>query len=263
MFIHPKARSERPHHCGAGRWPARWVRASGSRHALWSGPLARPMGASQRLAPRGFTLLEVLAAMALITFVIGGVYGISGTAVELGRSMGEARVVETRVTNFVSVWRDYFENLTPDILFSAGVEKTAHGGAGALLIEGGPMPFAWHPLLRQAEAVEFRVERGGDGKLALVVRHLQKPERPTKPGDYEVIAAMPLLEGLEKMTWQFYEPEDEQWFSNWDPKSRPMPPLFMRMQFQLGEDPRRHEHVFWVANDLQLRRVNEEGGRGR
>jgi prepilin-type N-terminal cleavage/methylation domain-containing protein len=56
----------------------------------------------------GFTLLEVLAAMALITFVIGGVYGISGSAVELGRSMSEARIVDTRVTNFVAVWRDYF-----------------------------------------------------------------------------------------------------------------------------------------------------------
>lgn len=226
MFIHPKARFERPHTVRSG----------------------------------GFTLLEVLVAMALITFVIGGVYGISGAAVELGRSMSEARVVETRVTNFVSVWRDYFENLPPDIRFSAGVEKTSHGGSGALLIEGGPMPFAWHPTLRQAEAVEFRVERGEVG-YSLVVRHLQKPERAVKPGDYEVIAEMPLLEGLESMTWQFYEPVDDEWYANWDPKKRPEAPLFLRLQFQLGEDPRRHEQVFWVANDLAHRRVDQGGGR--
>lgn len=214
----------------------------------------------QRARSGGFTLLEVLAAMALITFVIGGVYGISGSAVELGRSMSEARIVDTRVTNFVSVWRDYFENLPRDIRFSGGVEKVARGGAGALLVEGGPMPFAWHPTLRQAEAVEFRVEKGETG-LSLVVRHLQKAERPVKPGDYEVIAALPLLEGLKAMTWQFYEPVDEQWFSNWDPNKRPEPPLFMRVQFQLGEDPRRHEHVFWVANDLAHGRVDQGGRR--
>ena len=80
MFIHPKAPFERPLTVRSG----------------------------------GFTLLEVLVAMALITFVIGGVYGISGAAVELGRSMSEARVVETRVTNFVSVWRDYFEDMVAD-----------------------------------------------------------------------------------------------------------------------------------------------------
>jgi prepilin-type N-terminal cleavage/methylation domain-containing protein len=209
----------------------------------------------------GFTLLEVLAAMALIMLVIGGVYGISGAAVELGRSMSEARIVETRVTNFVSVWRDYFENLPPDIRFSAGVEKVARGGAGALMIEGGPMPFAWHQALRMAEAVEFRVEAAADRQLTLMVRHLQKPERPVRPDDYEVVAELPLLEGLEEMRWQFYEPLDEEWFSNWDPNKRPEPPLFLRMQFRLSEDPRTHEHVFWVANDLQRGRVDLGGRR--
>ncbi len=257
MFILPKVRSKGPvegrKHGGAGRWPARggFACAGGSRHRFC---------ARQRLAPQGFTLLEVLAAMALITFVIGGVYGISGSAVELGRSMSEARVVETRVTNFVSVWRDYFETMTPEMRLSAGVEKVARGGAGALLIEGGTMPFAWHPLLRQAEAVEFRMERGEEG-LALVVRHLQKPERPTQPGEYEVIAQMPLLEGLERMNWQFYDAVDDEWFANWDPKNRPEAPLFMRVSFQLKEDPRRHEHVFWLANDLAHRRMVEGTGR--
>ncbi len=240
MFIPRKATSNTPAHRRLVVAPAR----------------VRPSGRSST----GFTLLEVLAAMALITFVIGGVYGISGSAVELGRSMSEARVIETRVTNFVSVWRDYFETMTPEIRFSAGVEKTAHGGSGAILVEGGTMPFAWHPLLRQAEAVEFRVTRGEDG-LALVVSHLRKPERPTQPGDYEVLAQMPLLEGLEKMHWQFYEPVDDEWFGNWDPKKRPEAPLFMRMSFQLKADPRQHEHVFWLANDVAHRRVEEGAGR--
>lgn len=244
MFIPRKATSSRHAH--------RLVPAS-STACLFAGALtaARP----QRRAHAGFTLLEVLAAMALITFVIGGVYGISGSAVELGRSMSEARVIETRVTNFVSVWRDYLETMTPEARFSAGVEKTAHGGPGAILIEGGAIPFAWHPLLRQAEAVEFRAQRDDTG-LALVVRHLRKPERPKQPGEYEVIAQMPLLDGLEKLSWQFYEPVDDQWFANWDPQKRPEAPLFMRMSFQLREDPRRHEHVFWLANDIAHRRAD-------
>jgi hypothetical protein len=33
------------------------------------------------------------------------------------------------------------------------------------------------------------------------------------------------------------------------------------LQFQLGEDPRRHEQVFWVANDLAHRLVDQGGGR--
>jgi hypothetical protein len=63
------------------------------------------------------------------------------------------------------------------------------------------------------------------------------------------------------MTWQFYEPVDDEWYANWDPKKRPEAPLFLRLQFQLGEDPRRHEQVFWVANDLAHRLVDQGGGR--
>ena len=222
-----------------------------------------PFNAERRRAGSGgFTLLEVLAAMALITMVIGGVYGISASAVELGRSMSEARIVETRVTNFVSVWRDYFENLPPDIRFSSGIEKGSNGGAGAILVEGGPMPFAWQPALRLAEALEFQVRSAGGGRSTLWVRHLRKPERALRAGDYEVVAELPLLEGIKEMRWQFFEPVEDEWFSNWDPKNRPEPPLFLRMQFELGEDARRHEHVFWVANDLQRGRSDLGGRRG-
>lgn len=238
MFIHPKA------HC---------------KPLIVGQKVGRTRSRAFALGRAGFTLLEVLAAMALIMLVIGGVYGISGAAVELGRSMSEARIVETRVTNFVAVWRDYFENLPPDIRFSAGIEKVDRGGSGALMIEGGPMPFAWHPQLRQADAVEFRVEYDANRKLVLMVRHLQRPERPTRPGAYEMIAEMVLLEGVEEMKWQFFEPVDDQWFSNWDPKKRPEPPLFMRMRFRLSEDSRAHEHVFWVADDLERGRVDLGG----
>ncbi|MCB1224692.1 MAG: prepilin-type N-terminal cleavage/methylation domain-containing protein [Verrucomicrobiales bacterium] len=213
-------------------------------------PTATSNTAHPASARGGFTLIEVLAALALMMVVMAGVYGISGAAVELGRSMSDARVIETRVTNFVTVWRDYFETLPPDIRFTGGVNKTAHNGAGTLRIEGGKPPFAWHRALQLAPAVELAVENAGSGAMRLVVRHLREPERPLRPGDYEVMAEMPLLEDLDYMNWQYYDAEERKWFNNWDPEKRPKPPLFLRVRFRLLRDARVHEHVFWVANDL-------------
>lgn len=215
-------------------------------------PIASGNGAMSLRHRAGFTLLEVIAGMALIMFVIGGVYGIANGAISLGTSMNVARIAETRLTNFSSVWRDYFENLPPGIRFTGGADKVARGGRGSLLIEGGDIPFAWTPAVRLAEAVEFSVVRGENRDFDLVVRHLKKPERPISPDDYKVLAQLPLLQGLKSISWGYFDATEKKWFNSWDPKKRPTPPLFMRMKFQFTEDPREHEFVFWIANDLAV-----------
>lgn len=199
----------------------------------------------------GFTLLEVIAAMALIMVVIGGVYGVADGALKIGASMSKARVAEMRVSNFVNQWRDYLENVPPTIRLSSGLERAARGAAGTLLIEGGPAPFVWTREVRLADAVEFATVRGGDKKsFSLVVRHLKRLEKPTAMDAYEVVAELPILENLKEFRTQFYEPTEERWFGSWDPKKRPQPPLFMRLQFSFLNDPREHEFTFWIANDL-------------
>jgi prepilin-type N-terminal cleavage/methylation domain-containing protein len=68
-----------------------------------------------------FTLLEVILAMALIGLILGGVYGVANATLQLGKSMNEARVAETRITNFVNQWRDYLETMPP------GIQLTCRG----------------------------------------------------------------------------------------------------------------------------------------
>ena len=194
-----------------------------------------------RARSSGFTLLEVIAAMALIVFLIGGVYAVGGGAVTLGASMSKSRIFETRINSFVSVWREYLETLPPGIRFSAK-DKT-------LRIENGPVPFAWHRAVRRADAVDFTVERGPEGR-AFTVRHLKRPQKPTQPDEYKLISELPILEGLSSCDWEFYEPVKKEWTSTWDAKKRPQAPLFMRLNFAFEGDPRRFGFTFWVANDI-------------
>lgn len=198
-----------------------------------------------------FTLLEVIMAMALIGFILGAAYGVANGAMQLGKSMSNARVAETRISNFVTQWRDYLETMEPGIQLTAGMEKAARGASGNLFIAGGRMPFAWESHLKLADAVEFGVVRNRESKdLSLVVRHLKLNPKARNPGDYNLIAELPILDGLKQMQWQFYEPVEKKWFTSWDPKKRPQPPLFMKLKFAFTADPREHEYTFWIANDL-------------
>jgi prepilin-type N-terminal cleavage/methylation domain-containing protein len=215
-------------------------------------PLSVPIRFST--ARGGFTLLEVIAGMALITLVIGGVYGIANGAIQLGTSMSEARIRENRITRFTAQWRDYLETLPPGTIWTAPIGSAGGGSSGKLLIEGGSSPFAWQKAVRLADAVEFRIDQSDrTDDLALFIRHLKRPERANLSDDYETMAEIALLENIEQMQWQFYDPDEdnEGWFSTWDPEKRPRPPLFMRLKLTFTNDPSVHEFTFWIANDLQ------------
>lgn len=191
-------------------------------------------------------------ALGLITLILGGVYGIAEGSLRLGASMSKARLMETRVSHFTMTWRDYLENLPPGIRLSAGLEKGARGSAGALLIEGGPAPFAWSQSLALADAVEFAVVRGDREKsLTLLVRHLKRLEKPTPLENYQLMAELPLLQHLKTFRASYYDAGEKKWFASWDPDKRAAPPLFMRLNFAFLDDPREHELVFWIANDLK------------
>jgi prepilin-type N-terminal cleavage/methylation domain-containing protein len=197
----------------------------------------------------GFTLIEIIAAMAIMMTVIGGVYGVANGALSLGKTMSETRIHETRLMNFVSTWREYLETLPPNTRITVGEKPSRKFGRGSLLIENGTVPFAWTRDVKLCPAVEFKLVRSTQRKDAsdLLVRHLRKPERANSLDEYEVLAELPLLEGLREFTWEFYEVEKKRWVTLWEDRSGP--PLFMRLRFSFAHEPRetRYEYAFWIS----------------
>lgn len=219
-------------------------------------PTARH-SAVRKLLRGGFTLIEVIAAMALMSFVIGGVYGIANGAMELGRSMSENRIHETRITNFVTAWREYLENLPPETRITVGEKPSRKFGKGSLLVENGSVPFAWTQNVRLAEAVEFKLERSLSNRNAMTlhVLHLEQKERAAAADDYAVLADLPLLENLRRFEWQFYDAEEDEWVTLWE--DRPAPPLYLRLTFGFITEARDYSYVFWISGG---NRVNETPG---
>ena len=190
--------------------------------------------------------------MALICFVVGGVYGVANGALAVGKAMSDRRLHETRISNFVSAWREYLETLPPETRITVGEKPSRKFGKGSLLFENGTVPFAWTRAVKLCPAVEFKMVRSSTTPRSsdLMVIHLMKPERATSPDEYEPLAKMPLLEGLSEFTWQFYDTEKKKWVVLWEDK--PHPPLFMKLRFGFVNDPRTYEYTFWFSAGNQV-----------
>lgn len=100
---------------------------------------------------RGFTLVELLAALLILDV---GLLGVAGLAVTLGRTLSEAALRERAVAAVSSV---------ADSLALAG-----GGGAGEIPFAGGGR-VVWVPEGRPAEGlVRLRIEAEGPGRLPLL-----------------------------------------------------------------------------------------------
>ena len=196
-------------------------------------------------------MIEIIVGMALLIIVIGGVYGVANGALAVGKAMSDRRLFETRIMNFVSSWREYLETLPPETRITVGEKPSRKFGKGSLLFENGSVPFAWTRNVKLAPAVEFKIVRSKTVPRSsdLMVVHLRKPERATSPDEYEVLAQMPLLEGLSEFSWQFYDAEKKKWVTLWE--DQPHPPLYMRLRFGFVSEPKTYEYTFWFSGGNQ------------
>ena len=181
----------------------------------------------------GFTLIEVIAAMALVMLLIGGIYGIANGALELSRANGEARLADLRLTNLVELWRRQFEKLPPGARL-----RTEPGDGGTWLgIDNADGLLDWNPALAQADTVAFGLE---DDRL--VLEQWQGSQR---------LASVALLPDVEALRWEFYDPVETRWIANQWPHAGRRPQL-AAVILKLGRDPGSQRHVFRVAPALSL-----------
>jgi type II secretory pathway pseudopilin PulG len=190
----------------------------------------------------GFTLIEVVCALAILIFLFGGVYGIANGALTLSRSSNEARTQELRLSNLDAMLRAAFEDLATSTQFQ--LEAVEDARQLTLMCEQGSCPLTWQNKGTPADRLALRLEPdpGKRGTKRLVIEHWQ-----TLPsGQVQSIGKLPLLGGLSEVNWRLFDAQSDQWEDNWPlQKGRP---LLAELTIATDNQPGPQRMVFWIPS---------------
>jgi hypothetical protein len=188
----------------------------------------------------GFTLIEVVCALALMIFLFGGLYGIANGALTLCRSSNDARTAELRLNNLDSLLRNTFEDLPRSASFELSVGGSE--AAGALTIYDAPGILGWRRDVAVGSRVALRTESDPmkQGSSRLLIEHWTD----SGAGTARPLGELTILSGLPSARWRLLHPETGQWEDLWFPQQGR--PLMAEFTFQLSDVSTPERMVFWI-----------------
>ena len=210
-------------------------------------------------AGSGFTLLEVLLALAVLAVLVAGLAGISSTALRLGQRVVEAQQEEAVRDSFERILRENLSEIAPDSPVRLAMNDSGGGQSLVLGNAAGIFPVTDLPLVMDSVALESKRDRSGRLALSLVFY----------AGDYwqamqdnafeqDLTVSLPLRSGFEKLEWQVYDSVNEEWLTEWDESGRR--PHYLALVYRFTGDPADSRMVVWLPR-LQTA-IAGAGGRG-
>lgn len=204
-----------------------------------------------RARSEGFTLLEVLLAVALTAGVIAGVFGVASGAFELNAEVGQRQEREMTRQAFVELCRRNFLGYSGQGRLSLRVEEAANESYHTYLeLEGDPLAFAFGPGAGGARRVVLYAEEeaGGKGLLEVGLRYYGEESIRAGAGGGgdgagEAETVLPLLSEVGVFELRLWDAAAGNWVNRWEP-GRGRPGMVEMILGFADEAPRRH--VFWL-----------------
>ena len=196
-----------------------------------------PRGGQQALAARGFTLIEVLIALTLLSLLMLALTGAM-------RAMGQtSERVEQRIEaeDGYRVAQAFLRDILTQASARVSDQTVAGGSARAVFFAGQPGSLNWIGIMPARHGLGGRhymrlaLEPGADG-ADLVLRYAPWSGAPTFSG-WAAAPAQPLVRGVQGLRLRYQHPLTGQWLPAWPPAD--LPPgvnLFLPSAIELAID---------------------------
>lgn len=213
------------------------------------------------------TLLELVIALGLMALIIGMVFGIARTSLELGNSIVESQSAEMERQAFFDLLSNRLTSLPGNTRLDLKVQDSGSHYLSDLTIQNAPLGFNWGGTERVAKAVQLSTVKRRSGFLDIVLRYYENEILPN-PGesasfsktDEKPFAEVILLTDVAYFEWRVLDGRSLEWQYDWDIAGR------LPLQFELvmaigarGEEIRR---VFWLPPKLNPEVVMRQLGQG-
>jgi type II secretory pathway pseudopilin PulG len=199
----------------------------------------------------GFTLLELVIAMGLLTIIVGMVFGIARTSLALGNSIVETQNEEMEHQAFIDLLGRRFSALPGNTRFDLNVEDSGGRYLSDLTLQNVPLSFTWGGEERIAKAVQLSTVRRRSGYLDIVLRYYENEILEGAAStfgqsalDKEPFAEIVLLSDVAYFEWRVLDGQSLEWQYDWEIQGRL--PIQLELVMAIGAKGEEIRHVFWL-----------------
>ncbi len=205
---------------------------------------------SSRARRAGFTMLELVLAMLLLTMIVGMVFGTARTSLQLGVSVVESQNEEMLHQAFFELLDGRFASMPGNARLDLSYEDTGTHHLSELTLQNVPMSFTWGGPELIANAVQIATVRRRSGYLDIVLRYYEEEILDDSESTFGSLtpagpfAEIVLLEDVRFFEWRVLDGREMEWYYDWDLPGRL--PLQVELLVAFGPTGPEMRHVFWI-----------------
>lgn len=212
------------------------------------------MKTSTVIRGKGFTLLELVIAIALTGILVGMIMRTSSAALQLGKTVVDTQNEEMLHQAFIELLDHRFSSLPGNTRFDAKYEDNRSQYISTITLQNVPLGFTWGNQERVAKAVDLSTVRRRSGYLDIVLSYYENEilddTSSTSSSNNSLLlskepfAQVVLLEDVRYFEWRFLDGTNLEWRYDWDLQGRL--PLQIELLFAIGAQGDEIRHVFWL-----------------
>jgi len=202
----------------------------------------------------GFTLLEVVIALGLVGMLVGMIFRVASTSVQLSQMVVSGQNETMERNAFFNLLRHHFEKIPGNAVVQLESNNSSSGGVSrnlfTLTFQNVPMSFNWGEIPMTAEAVQLASIEQRDGFIDVVLRFydgkiLPDDDDPFLDSDIEPVAEIILIEDLWMCDCEVVDGNTMEQFAEWDNRGK----LPLQVKFYCRFEPSSDivQQSFWIV----------------
>ncbi len=224
---------------------------------------------------RGFTLLELVLAILLMTILVGMVFSTAKASLALGHHIVETQNEEMLHLAFFELLNQRFSSMPGNTRFDLKSTDSGSHYLSDLTLQNVPLSFTWGGQAKIAKAVQLSTVKKRSGYLDIVLRYYETEiledsasQVKTVAGDAKPFAEIVLLTDVAYFEWKVLDGRSMEWQYDWDLQGRL--PLQVELTIAIGAKGEEIRRVFWIPPkqnpEVQMRQMMQNatnnGGAG-
>lgn len=202
---------------------------------------------------KGFTLLEIVIALGLMGMLVGMIFKVARTSVELSHIVVEGQNATMERNAFFNLLKNQFEKVPGNAVLRLETADSRNANVSRLLftltLQNVPLSFGWGDTPMTAEAIELLTMEQRDGFIDVILRFYDEQilsDSLTRGNDdIEPVAEITLIEDLWMCDCEVVDGNTMEQLAEWDNNGR----LPIQVKFYCRFDPSSDivQQTFWLV----------------